>query len=181
MRLRFLALLLAAWAAPAAAQQTPAAPDTTVHRIPAPHGEVVIVGAGEKRVYDEWKYAPVRVADGIAYVSGVVAGPRTAEPADSAAFRQSVEGAFRRIQRTLRSVGATMDDVVMLNTFHVFDSPHFTGDKRAHIDAFRRAKDVYMTGPSPAWTAIGVSALFPDRGLVEIQVIAHVDRHDGAR
>lgn len=172
MRLRLLSLLLASAAAPAAAQT----PDTTVYRIAAPHGEVVIIGAGEKQVYDEWKYAPVRVADNVAYVSGVVAGPGRTTPADSAAFRQQVEGTLRRIQRTLRAVGADLDDVVMLNTFHVFDSPHFAGDKRAHIDAFRRAKDALMPGPAPAWTAIGVSQLFPDRGLVEIQVIAHLDR-----
>jgi enamine deaminase RidA (YjgF/YER057c/UK114 family) len=180
MRLPLLALLLLAAAAPAAAQNP--APDTMVYRIPAPRGEAVVVGTRAKAVYDEWRYAPVRVADNVAYVSGVVAGPLGPEPADSAVFRRSVEGAFRHIQRTLRAVGADLDDVVMLNTFHVFESPHFQGDKRAHIDAFRRAKDATMTGPAaPAWTAIGVSGLFPDRGLVEIQVIAHIGPPPAAR
>jgi enamine deaminase RidA (YjgF/YER057c/UK114 family) len=34
-------------------------------------------------------------------------------------------------------------------------------------------KDKYLAAPYTAWTAVGVNELFPDRGLVEIELIAH--------
>ena len=47
------------------------------------------------------------------------------------------------------------------------------GDKAAHINAFMAVKDEYLPPPYAAWTAIGVSELFPNRGLVEIQITAY--------
>jgi enamine deaminase RidA (YjgF/YER057c/UK114 family) len=167
-----LPLLLLLAAAPAAAQQA----DTAI-RIPAPHGEAVMLGEREKAFsYDDWHFSSVRVADGVAYVSGVVVGARDTTPLDPAGFEAASLRVFRRIEQYLRAVGAGPEDIVMINTFHVFGSRWFAGSKTEHFDAFRRAKDQVVPAPYPAWTAVGVTELLPERGLVEVQVIAHLPR-----
>ena len=45
-------------------------------------------------------------------------------------------------------------------------------DVPAQLDAFVKVKARYVTAPYPAWTAIDVDRLVPDKGLVEIRVIA---------
>jgi hypothetical protein len=38
-------------------------------------------------------------------------------------------------------------------------------------------KDELMSGPFPAWTAIDIDRLVPDRGLVEIKLVARRQPH----
>src|SRR5262249_16831526 len=143
--------------------------------IPSSGGEVVIVTAGEKAsAYDQYHYAPARRVGDTLYISGVVAGRREGEGKDAAAFKAQVRRAFQRIQMTLEAAGASFDDVVMLNTFHVWQSPNFDGDRRAQFEAFSAVKDEFMKAPYPAWTAVGTTALIPDNGIVEIQAIVHL-------
>ena len=154
-------------------QGTPAPKDVPI-RIPAPHGEVLVLGEREKAFfYDDWHFASVRVADGIAYFSGIVVGAQ-GEPLDAAGFRAEAERVFRRIEEHLQALGASSADIVSLQTFHVFGSKYFNGSKQTHLDAFRTAKDAVIKPPYPAWTAIGIAELLPERGLVEIQVTAHL-------
>jgi enamine deaminase RidA (YjgF/YER057c/UK114 family) len=173
----FVLLSPLVYAATALAQETPPKPDPKAPiRIPAPHGEVLLLGETDKAfLYDDWHFASVRVADGIAYVSGVVAGAPS-EPVDAAGFEASVVRAFRRIEEHLVALGGSSQAIVNLMTFHVFSSKYFTGDKQKHLDAFRKAKDAVIKEPYPAWTAIGVSELLPERGIVEIHVVAHLPR-----
>ena len=175
---RHLLLLgaLVALAAPAAAQTsaTPASP-TWPMRIPSPGGEVILPSEGAKRSYDQIKYASSRRVGDTLYVSGVIAGGgRPGQPADAAAYKESLRGAFRAIERNLTAAGATFADVVMINSFHVWDSPHFSGSREDHFQAVSAVKDEFMRAPHPAWTAVGTTGLLSETGLIEIQVIAHV-------
>ena len=179
-----LALLLGLLAAgPAPAQTTtpappqaraPAAPFETPRRIPAPGGEVLITHPGEQRAYDEMKFAPARRAGDTLYISGVIAGVPPGGAADAEAFKRSLRHAFSRIQKLLEAAGASYADVVMINTFHVWTSPHASLTRDQHFDAVSQVKDEFMRPPHPAWTAVGTSGLLGDGGLVEIQMIAHV-------
>jgi enamine deaminase RidA (YjgF/YER057c/UK114 family) len=66
------------------------------------------------------------------YLSGVVIGPRANEGTDVAAFKLQVRRAFERLAASLAASGASFGDMVMVNSFHVWDSPHFTGTRDQH-------------------------------------------------
>lgn len=155
--------------------QTPAAAGYP-KLIPAPGGEVVIPSAGAQRAYDEIKYAPARRAGDFLYISGVIAGPRGAPERDGPAFTEQARRAFRQIEITLKAEGLTFADVVMINTFHVWDGPGLKGTRAEQFAAFSKAKDEFMAAPHPAWTAVGTTGLLADDGVVEIQMIAYAPR-----
>lgn len=169
------ALIVAALAlASAAHAQVPAAGYPKL--IPAPGGEVVIPSAGAQRAYDEVKYAPARRAGDYLYISGVIAGPRGSAERDGPAFTDQTRRAFRAIETILKAEGLTFADVVMINTFHVWDGPGFKGTRDEQFAAFAKAKDEFMAAPHPAWTAVGTTGLLADDGVVEIQMIAYAPR-----
>ena len=172
-----LKLALAAAAALAAASAAQAQPPAGYPKIvPSPGGHVVMQSPGAQRNYDAYKYAPARRAGDDLYISGVVAGPYGKPPTDHAAFTEQVRGAFRVIDQILKADGASFADVVMINTFHVWDGPGFKGTRDEQFAAFAKAKDEFMSPPHPAWTAVGTTGLLADDGVVEIQMIAYVPR-----
>ncbi len=175
MRLPLLALAAALLASPALAQSAPppAGPDR-VERIPAPGGEVIIPTSRSRWAYENIKYAPARRVGDLLFVSGVIAGKQPGMDNDVEAYKAGLRRAFAHLQKTLEASGATFDDVVMINSFHVFDSPHFKGTKAEHFAAVSAVKDEFMKAPHPAWTAVGTTGLLSDEGLVEIQLIARV-------
>ncbi|MFN3521631.1 MAG: Rid family hydrolase [Phenylobacterium sp.] len=158
--------------APGAAPSAPAGPD--VRRIPAPGGEVVLVGPRDETAWSELKFAPVRRVGDVVYFSGVVIGPRPGEARDAAAFKAQARRAFAYLDAALKAAGLTFADVARLETFHVWNSANFEGDKDAQFRAFAEVKDEYFKPPYPAWTAVGVAELLPSAGVVEIQLTAHV-------
>ncbi|HEX8568823.1 MAG TPA: Rid family hydrolase [Caulobacteraceae bacterium] len=176
MRPRFIAVLLLLAAAPAAYAQAPATPaETWPLRIPSSGGEVILPSAGAKRAYDEIKYASSRRVGDTLYVSGVIAGGgQPGKPADPEVFKASLRNAFGSLERSLKAAGGGFEDVVMINSFHVWQSPHFTGGRDEHFKAVSEVKDEFMAAPHPAWTAVGTTGLLAETGLVEIQMIAHV-------
>ena len=70
--------------------------------------------------------------------------------------------------------GASFDDVAMINSFHVWDGPNFKGTRDEQIVVINKIKAEFIKGPHPAWTAVGTTGLLDPRGVVEIQLIAHV-------
>jgi enamine deaminase RidA (YjgF/YER057c/UK114 family) len=157
------------------AQAQPAAP-AYPKLIPAPGGEVVIHSAGGERNYDAYKFAPARRAGDVLYISGVIAGPYGGAARDSAAFTEQTRRAFRSIEQMLKAENLGFADVVMINTFHVWDGPGFKGTRDEQFAAFAKAKDEFMSAPHPAWTAVGTTGLLADDGVVEIQMIAYAPR-----
>lgn len=151
------------------------APDVAYpKRLPAPGGHVIIPSVNAERAYQQFKYAPARRAGDTLYISGVIAGPRGGQGRDAEAFKDQVRSAFRLIEATLKAEGLTFADVVMVNTFHVWDGPGFSGARDEQFAAFAAAKDEFMSAPHAAWTAVGTTGLLADDGVVEIQMIAHV-------
>ena len=74
---------------------------------------------------------------------------------------------FRNIALTLAEAGATWDDVVEITTYHV--------DLDAQRELVLRVAGEFLSDPYPAWTAVGIDALFEPDAQVEISCIALVD------
>ncbi|HET6972173.1 MAG TPA: Rid family hydrolase [Phenylobacterium sp.] len=172
LKLAAPALLLAL----ATAAQAQSAPDAFPKTIPAAGGEVVIPTDRAQSAYDRIHYAPARRAGDYLYISGVIAGPRPGEARDAAAFKDQARRAFRTIEATLKAEGLTFADVVMINSFHVWNGPGFTGTREEQFAIFSAAKDEFMPPPHPAWTAVGTTGLLAEDGVVEIQMIAYAPK-----
>lgn len=94
------------------------------------------------------------------YLSGVVAAPNEGE----ADLKPAFERAFARIAVTLKRAGADWDDVVDMTTFH-------TNLSEQLVD-FVPVKNKYIDAPFPAWTAIGITALYEKTAVTEIKIVA---------
>lgn len=122
-----------------------------------------IVPEGWQETYDNFHYAPAVRAGEILFLSGVVA--TLAEDETEADMEAAFDRAFEAIAGVLEKAGADWGDVVEMTTYHT--------ELRAQGEAFMKVKDKWVKEPYPAWTAIDVDRLWPDRGIVEIRVIAH--------
>ncbi|WP_283418915.1 RidA family protein [Sphingopyxis sp. Geo48] len=154
-------MLLSLLAAAGAAIQ-PAAGATEEPYARTSQNVIVPVQRERQRDLEEWGYADAVVDGDRVWLSGVVAGLR---PDETIADQEAAfERAFQRIGDVLERSGAGFDGVVEMTSFHT--------DMPAQIEAFKKVKHRYIRGPFPAWTAIGVTRLVPDRGLVEIKIVA---------
>ena len=117
-----------------------------------------------RKFQQEWGYADAIIAGDTIYLSGVVAGVRPGETD----LKPAYERAFARIGAILKRSGASWDDVVDITSFHT--------DLTTQMPAIVAVKNKYIQGPPPAWTAIGVSRLIPDRGITEIKMVAKLPR-----
>lgn len=142
--------------------------------LPAPHGAVILPNESAKRAHDEFRYAAVRRVDNMLYISGVIVGRREGEGKDAAAFKLQVDRGFQRLKGVLEAAGATFSDVVMINSFHVWQGPDFEGTKSEQFALFEEVAGNYLKPPYPAWTAVGTTGLLGSGGIVEVQLIARV-------
>lgn len=84
------------------------------------------------------------------------------------ALEQEIAQAFRNVERTLNTAGATWNDVVHVNSYHVGGFPPEVNQ------AMARWYRHYMPNHAPIWTQLGVAALgLPDM-RIEIRVTAIV-------
>lgn len=144
------AVLAGLLAAPAAAREAGRQAD----------GVLMPDNAEARKFQEEVGYADAVIAGDTIYLSGVVAGPRAGDTGLEPGF----ERAFAAIATTLARAGASWDDVVDMTTFHT--------DLPGTIDAFVAVKNRHVKLPPPAWTAIGITALYEPKALVEIKVTA---------
>ena len=143
-------------------------------RIPAPGGEVILPDAGTKANHDEWRFAAVRRVDDTLYVSGVIVYRAPNEGTDVAAFKLQARRALERLRKNLEAAGSDFRHVVMINSFHVWQGPDFTGTRDEQFQAFEDVIGEFMKAPYPAWTAVGTTGLLGTGGIVEVQLIAKV-------
>jgi enamine deaminase RidA (YjgF/YER057c/UK114 family) len=125
---------------------------------------MVVMGSDpeEAKFQAEWGYASaIRVGDTI-YLSGVVAGVHKGETDLTLGY----ERAFKAIGETLKSTGASWDDVIDITSFHT--------DLTTQMPAIIAVKNRYIKAPFPAWTAIQVARLIPPNGITEIKIVAKV-------
>lgn len=93
------------------------------------------------------------------YLSGVVAAPQEGETTLVPAY----ERAFARMDATLKRLGASWDDVLVFDTFHV-------GPMAAQLDDLVTVRSRYIKAPFPAWTAVGVTELYEPTAVTEIRL-----------
>lgn len=116
---------------------------------------------GTEQGYDEWQMSDaVRVGDTI-WISGKV-GINQSGSIEKGVEQQSRK-AFQRIQDSLAQVGATLDDIVELVTYHV---------SMRDLDEFMQVKSEFIRRDFPAWTAVGVTELYVPEALLEIKATA---------
>ena len=118
----------------------------------------------ERKFQQDWGYADAVVSGDTVYLSGVVAGVRPGETDLKLAY----ERAFARIGKILQRSGASWDDVGDITSFHT--------DLTTQMPAIVAVKNKYVVGPPPAWTAIEVARLIPDRGITEIKIVAKLPK-----
>lgn len=122
----------------------------------------MIVPQGQEWAPKHYGFAPALKANGMVWVSGVVASQT--EPGEDG-MRAAMTAAFETIGKTLAAAGSDWGQVVDITSYHT--------DLKAQMPAFMAVKQGYCTGPDfPAWTAISITALAVPTGIVEIKVVA---------
>lgn len=147
-----LALLLAAAATPALAGARQEA------------ATVMPENPEARKFLEEWGFSDAIVTGDTVYLSGVVVGLRPGETDLQAAYART----FEHIGTVLKRAGVGWDDVVDITSYHT--------DLTTQMPAIVAVKNRYVKAPFPAWTAIGVSRLIPDRGLTEIKLTAKLPK-----
>lgn len=155
MRRLCLSLSLLCLAFPLAAQDAP----TREHLAPA----------GWEGSYHGLHYTPVlRVGERV-IVSGIPASEGDTDEA-------KVRWAFQQLQAHLEKAGATLADVVELQSFHVArDHEEF----RQRVEPVLKVHREFFKDHYPAWTAVGTTALFSKGAPMEIRAEAIIG--SGAR
>jgi enamine deaminase RidA (YjgF/YER057c/UK114 family) len=115
---------------------------------------------GARRFQEEWGFSDAVIAGDTIYLSGIVVGLREGETDLGAAY----DRAYRLIGSILARAGASWDDVVDMTSYHT--------DVTAQMEAMVAIHRRYVTAPFPAWTAIDVDRLIPERGITEIKIVA---------
>jgi enamine deaminase RidA (YjgF/YER057c/UK114 family) len=112
-----------------------------------------------RKSQEDWGYSDAVVAGDTIYLSGIVVGQGEGETLEAAYDR-----AYGHIGAILKRAGASWDDVVDITSFHT--------DVVAQMPAIVAAHKRHVKAPYPAWTAIDVDRLIPERGLTEIKIVA---------
>jgi 2-iminobutanoate/2-iminopropanoate deaminase len=108
----------------------------------------------------EHPYSEAVVANGFVFLSGCL--PAASDVAPGASRRELLDAAVKTVERRLKSVGGSLDDVVKL-TYFVTDIGMREAANEQYLDLWEE--------PRPARTVIGVAVL-PYNEQVEIDAIA---------
>lgn len=117
---------------------------------------------GARKFQEEWGYSDAVVAGDTVYLSGIVVGLREGDTDLEAAYERT----YRLIGSILGRAGAGWDDVVDITSFHT--------DVTAQMPAIVAVHKRHVKSPYPAWTAIDVDRLIPERGITEIKIVARL-------
>jgi enamine deaminase RidA (YjgF/YER057c/UK114 family) len=141
-------------------------------RLASPGGEVVLPDADAQKQHDEWRYAAARRVGDMIYISGVIVNRDKGEGNDVAAFKVQARRALERLRVILEAAGSDFQHVAMINSFHVWQGPNFSGSRDQQFHAFEDVIGEFVKAPYPAWTAVGTTGLLSDGGIIEVQLIA---------
>lgn len=124
-----------------------------------------LIPEGTEDVSETYGLAPgVRTGD-LIFVSGQLGIDETGTiPSDGA---RQAELAILAVERVLAEAGATLRDIVQLQTFH-------KGGMAATNEWFLPVKSRFFPAPYPTWTGFGVADLGGEGALIEIGAIARV-------
>ena len=124
-----------------------------------------LVPEGMEETGETYGLAPGVRSGNFIFVSGQLGIDESgAIPADGA---RQAELAILAVERVLAEAGATLRDIVQLQTFH-------KGGMAATNEWFLPVKSRYFPAPYPSWTGFGVADLGGDGALIEIGASARV-------
>ncbi len=127
----------------------------------------VTPGVGELFLRERHYSQAVRVGD-LVHVSGQGGWDDALEfPAD---LEEEIARAFDNVERVLAQAGASWQDVVAVDSFHVPVADREIGEQ--HTQAMVEQLHRRMGGRAPVWTAVGVPVLAAVGMRVEIRVTA---------
>jgi enamine deaminase RidA (YjgF/YER057c/UK114 family) len=75
-----------------------------------------------------------------------------------------IRGTFRNLTETLAAAGSGWPQVVSMTSYHV--------GLRGYEEAVLGIAGEFIAAPFPAWTAVGVTELWPPEALIEISCVA---------
>lgn len=128
---------------------------------PAP-SRVHLAPTGWEGSYHRLHYTPVVKIGERVIVSGIPALEGETE-------EEKIRWAFQQLKLHLAAAGATLADVVELNSFHVAGD-HAQFERRFALVAKVHAE--FFPGQYPAWTAVGTSALYSAGAPMELRAEA---------
>ncbi len=106
----------------------------------------------------------------LVYVAGQVSADASGKLVGEGNFEAQVEQVFKNLKLALEAAGATMADIVKMNTYLVAEV------SQDDIPKLRAVRDRYLnTAKPPASTLVVVSRLARPGWLVEIEVVAAID------
>lgn len=111
---------------------------------------------------EDWHFSPVLDTGEFVFFSGITGAH--ADLSVAADPETQIRDVFEFLAQHLAVAGLSSDDVVEMTSYHV--------GLREHLPLFIKVKDMFVTAPYPAWTAIGVSELITEGTIVEIRAIA---------
>lgn len=124
-----------------------------------------LIPEGMEEVGETYGLAPGVRSGSLIFVSGQLGIDETGTiPADGA---RQAELAILAVERILAEAGATLRDIVQLQTFH-------KGGMAATNEWFLPVKSRFFPAPYPSWTGFGVADLGGEGALIEIGAIARV-------
>lgn len=81
-------------------------------------------------------------------------------------LEEQLRAAFANLEKQLKDAGATLSDIVKMNTYIV-------KYKESDLDTFRKVRgEILGNSNMPANTLVGVYSLFKDQYLVELEAVA---------
>jgi enamine deaminase RidA (YjgF/YER057c/UK114 family) len=100
----------------------------------------------------------------IVYIAGQLGLDRSGRLVGAGDFRPQAEQAFENLKSALAAVGATLSDVVKINSYLT---------DMAHLPIFREVRDKFINvSAPPASTLVAISKLAVEGALFEIEAIA---------
>ena len=112
------------------------------------------------------KMSPAIVSGGHVFFTGVTGSDAEGRmPADP---ETQFRSAFEKIGLVLRAAGLDFRALVEMTSYHI--------GLRGHFAVFDKVRLDYLRAPFPAWTAVEVAGLRREGAVVEIRVVAAMDR-----
>ena len=106
----------------------------------------------------------------LVYVAGQVSSDASGKLVGEGNFEAQVEQVFKNVKLALEAAGATMADIVKLNTYLVAEV------SQDELPKMRAIRDRYMSKEKPpASTLVVVSRLARPGWLIEIEAVAAID------
>lgn len=122
----------------------------------------VIVPDSSRRAYENFHFAAAVRAGNLLILSGQIGLGEDGKLPESP--QEEFRNAWRSIGTTLTHAGLSYADIIEYTSYHV--------GLQAHLPAFMKVRDEFISEPWPAWTAIGITELAVPGARVEIKVVA---------